>query len=406
MHVVAISVVKNEIDIVEPFVRHTLACVDRLLVLDNGSTDGTRQLLQELVSEGLAVEVLDDPEPGHYQWRRMTGLMREHAIERCRADWVVPLDADEFLVCPDVKLLLHSMDNRLLGLPWRTYVPGPGDPPDELNPVRRIGQRLKHESHPWIKVMVPAALGRQPAAMLDQGSHRLFLDGIAVSPVINGSGALAHFPGRSPEQFACKVAMKHLQYLAMTEREAAWGFHYQGPAARLRQGRHDFDKAFQDTILHYSLPESESFVPELVLDPVPYAGGELRYTTVDTEPRLLTTLWDAAEDLARRHAELAGHQRAGVAARAAATAALATAEAVHAAAADAAAREALEVELAREVARGARLTAELRQRDAAIRAMQPDAERWRRSWSCRLSQLIDAAGRWTRRCLRKRVSST
>lgn len=314
MRIVAISLVKNEVDIVEPFVRHAVARVDRLIVLDNGSTDGTRQILQHLVNEGLAIDVIDDPEPGFYQARRMTNLMRDHALERCRADWVVPLDADEFLVGPDLKSIVRSIDDRPFGLQWQTYVPDPADRPEELNPVRRIRHRLKQEERLWIKVMVPAVLGRQPGTAFDHGSHQFIRESLPVPPVLGGSSLLAHFPGRSPDQFASKLAMKHMQYLAMTERAAHWGFHYRSPTARLRQGCPNFEAAFRDMILRYNLTDDQPFAPEVVLDPLAYAGGDLRYLHANGESRLLATLWDCAEDFARRHAELSRCQKTAEAA--------------------------------------------------------------------------------------------
>jgi len=48
MRLVAVSIVKNEADIIEPFVRHTLAWVDHHLVFDHDSTDGTREILGAL----------------------------------------------------------------------------------------------------------------------------------------------------------------------------------------------------------------------------------------------------------------------------------------------------------------------------------------------------------------------
>src|SRR5262249_25036579 len=96
---VAISTVKNEIDIVEAFVRHTMNFVDHLVVADNGSTDGTLEILRGLEAEGLPLTVSVDPSAGKYLSQRMTRLMRE-AVQRHAADWVVPLDADEFLIVP------------------------------------------------------------------------------------------------------------------------------------------------------------------------------------------------------------------------------------------------------------------------------------------------------------------
>jgi len=64
--IVAITTAKNEIDIVEAFVRHTLAVVNHLVILDNGSTDGTLAVLRALEREGLALTIIEDPSTGKY----------------------------------------------------------------------------------------------------------------------------------------------------------------------------------------------------------------------------------------------------------------------------------------------------------------------------------------------------
>ena len=94
MTVVGVTMVRDEADIIETAVRHHLAegC-DRVIVADNLSTDGTRTILDRL-AETLPVTVVDDPEKGYYQARKMTRLARQ-ALE-AGADWVVPFDADEF----------------------------------------------------------------------------------------------------------------------------------------------------------------------------------------------------------------------------------------------------------------------------------------------------------------------
>ena len=79
------------------------------------------------------------------------------------------------------------------------------------------------------------------AAIDDRDISRPFVAQIA-------QGFLAHFPGRSPDQFALKVSIKHVQYLAMTERAADWGYHYNGPVARLRYRQSKIAGA-PDTIL-------------------------------------------------------------------------------------------------------------------------------------------------------------
>src|ERR1700709_2012931 len=96
MRLVAVSIVKNEADIIEAFVRHTHAWVDHHLIFDHDSTDGTRQILGVLKSEGLPISLFTDDALGNLQQFRSNYLTRI-AVEDHGADWVLPLDADEIL---------------------------------------------------------------------------------------------------------------------------------------------------------------------------------------------------------------------------------------------------------------------------------------------------------------------
>jgi glycosyltransferase involved in cell wall biosynthesis len=58
MKLVAVCRVRNEVDIVEAFVRHHCAYFHKLIVLDDGSTDQTLQVLRALQADGLPVVVL------------------------------------------------------------------------------------------------------------------------------------------------------------------------------------------------------------------------------------------------------------------------------------------------------------------------------------------------------------
>src|SRR5690348_3868981 len=80
--------VRNEADIIERSIKQLWSQgVDRIVVLDNGSTDGTTEILQDL-----NVSVIYDAEATFLQRQRMTELTESHA----RLDeWVVPFDADE-----------------------------------------------------------------------------------------------------------------------------------------------------------------------------------------------------------------------------------------------------------------------------------------------------------------------
>ena len=96
MRSVCFSMVKNEEDIVESFVRHTLNQVDHLYIANNLSTDGTTDILRALVSEGLPITVTVDAEQALLQNEKMTAMYRISAKES-QFDFAFFLDADEFL---------------------------------------------------------------------------------------------------------------------------------------------------------------------------------------------------------------------------------------------------------------------------------------------------------------------
>ncbi|WP_430460505.1 glycosyltransferase family 2 protein [Thalassolituus sp. LLYu03] len=87
--------VRNEIDIIEDNIRfHAAQGVDCFAVMDNGSTDGTRECLQRLQSE-FDLHVIDQPDQNYQQALWMTQLA-EYARTQLKADLVISNDADEF----------------------------------------------------------------------------------------------------------------------------------------------------------------------------------------------------------------------------------------------------------------------------------------------------------------------
>jgi len=288
MKLIAISRIKNEIDLVEAFVRHTLAVADRLIVLDNGSTDGTRQLLGRLTDEGLALEIVDDPTPGHFQWQRMTRLMHEAATGHHRADWILPLDCDEFVIFPQGRFTppTDGPTPRPLVLRWRTHVPMPADDAANLNPVERIRHRLESEGVRVRKVIVPRHLAADPEVRLAQGSHFVAgADGEIEADDHHGA-YLAHFPVRTASQYAAKVLIMSLQCAATPHYAPEWSVKLRRPYEILRHDPAAATELFREAAQRYAVQDPE-FKPRPIEDPIPYVGGSLRYTPeVDDEQRL------------------------------------------------------------------------------------------------------------------------
>lgn len=107
--------VRNEADVIESFVRHTLRFADWLYITDHRSEDATREILSALVSEGLPILVTYYEQEGYAQSEIMTKQLYQ-AIDD-GADIVLALDGDEFLLSydgSDTKNILLSLSKDIL----------------------------------------------------------------------------------------------------------------------------------------------------------------------------------------------------------------------------------------------------------------------------------------------------
>lgn len=105
-------VVKNEQNRIARAIRSVLGSVGEMIVVDTGSTDGTREMACEL-----GAAVVEHPFNGDFSEARNVGL------KECRGEWVLVLDADEFFPLSPKLLLETSVDPVVAGLtnPYKGY---------------------------------------------------------------------------------------------------------------------------------------------------------------------------------------------------------------------------------------------------------------------------------------------
>ena len=99
--IVGVMLVRNEADIIRINLLHHLSLgIDQVLVVDNGSSDGTLDILQTLARGG-QVHVVS--RPGAFLQSAMASELAREAFLR-GAEWVLPIDADEFWQVPEGRL--------------------------------------------------------------------------------------------------------------------------------------------------------------------------------------------------------------------------------------------------------------------------------------------------------------
>ncbi|WP_439124516.1 glycosyltransferase family 2 protein [Marivita sp.] len=264
MRIVGLSVVKNEDDVIEAMVRHNLAFLDHLHVIDNGSTDRTRSILQALQDEGLAVSHEVNDALQHIQ----ASILSDHVNGPYAEDHIVLLDSDEFLICTAMDLSdLFEQATGPVTIPWVTYVPRPSDPQDDLNPLTRITHRRRREKPAYSKVLIPACVSRP--IEVTSGSHGIKKIKAEPHPVVK----LAHFPVRSPMQIAGKVLIGSWN-MSMRDKTRKEGYQWHALAEQIKEsGLPDLD-ALEEIGNSYAAKGPV----RLVQEPIATGAKKLRYT--------------------------------------------------------------------------------------------------------------------------------
>ncbi len=300
MRICCLGMVKNEADVIEAFVRHALRFADQICLLENGSTDGTREILAELQREGLPLTVIEDPIIGYFQSEKMTWLYRR-AVPLLKPDFVLLLDADEFLVAPDRAALEAALGSIRAGrygaVRWRNYVLRPeemdaagGDPP------RRIRHHLLPEhDNGQVKAVVRCDHAPPEQMVIHQGNHAIGTVDPALAPrrAHLAGLALAHYPVRSLEQIRQKVLGGWLAYAERNRLagERPFGRHWQlGFEAMLA----DDDTARAAALamnLRYGRVSPRAPLGEVLVDAPLDAAYELRFPM--RRPSVLRTLMHA-----------------------------------------------------------------------------------------------------------------
>ncbi len=302
MRIASITWARNEADILEAFVRYHCTLVDAMVIVDHRSDDNSVAILTLLQGEGLPLEIRESPHLDHRQDSTLTVLMQN--LARRGFDWVLPLDADEFIkITPGTSLRdILASHHTPLAVPWQTYVPTPDHLPSENHPLKRIQYRRSLERPQYTKVFVPTSLLHKNPLGLCYGSHHLQdrtkTPPSSLSGIPHPNISLAHFPIRSAEQLARKAFGGWLSHTLRQERHPKDVWHWKLFYERCSLQCPISALELQELAMQYVSEQDEEI--SLLHDPlpIPHEARLLHYPSQEAPP--LRVLACAAERLAER----------------------------------------------------------------------------------------------------------
>ena len=228
MNIGSFSIVKNESDVIEPFIRHNIRLLDHMHIVDNASTDNTANIIQRLKQEGLPLTLEYNYATNHPQIDAVNLYLQ--GLKGIAPDFVFLLDADEFISTTSREALHASLGKLPCGacgfVPWSYYVPLPDDDQSEINPLKRI--RHCHTPLDVIhKVFLPKVILDNRDFFVTQGNHKcVAADSPPFEHALLEGVSLAHFPVRSVEQLAKKIIIGEWALSTRNNRHPGEAFHW------------------------------------------------------------------------------------------------------------------------------------------------------------------------------------
>lgn len=289
MKIVSISMVKNEADIIERFIRVNSKVIDEFYILDDGSSDSTVRILEKLRnSEGTSITICplkDETARNEYRQSECMNWLLKFASNACfeKPEFILPLDADEFIFTPREVLeeKLNKLPEGSVGaLKWKTYVPCNGSltAKDKLN---RKFLPVQEEQYQEYKVAIPYALAGKVA--LTMGNHRVY----GIEQMVDLDIELSHFPIRSSKQIIAKALITANKFTMKKNRKKLEGYHITKIADEIRKSNYlltdaqleEFSLSYLGKMLPKKYGTSEDFM-KFNEDDLKYTPNEINVVSI------------------------------------------------------------------------------------------------------------------------------
>jgi FkbM family methyltransferase len=226
--------VRDEIDIIaDTLAYYRSVGVGDFIVMDNGSTDGTAELLRDLADKR-EITLLENPEHTHDQGKWVTH-MASLAAKDFAADWIIHCDADEFLWFQGGNHDLRSFFGRIPSAYNLVKA-------KRINMLRHASPALGHclldNTFPdYAAQLGPKACHRpHPDAIVADGNHHV--SGFPIQEFEETSHiVMYHYPFRSYQQYQSKIVKGAEALQNNTRLSPKVGGHWRSYYNLYKQGR-------------------------------------------------------------------------------------------------------------------------------------------------------------------------
>jgi glycosyltransferase involved in cell wall biosynthesis len=246
MKTAAVTMVKNECDIIELFIKINSRVFDFIHVLDHMSDDGTSEIVKRMQDRNYPIKYSLLSDTGFQQSAVITQAVNEIAAQD-DFDYIMPLDADEFLSSnlpgyhPN-EVIRSCITKAQFGLiPMFNYYPIKNEFQKSYAPLYENFVKRKHEPNLFHKVIVGNEFAK--GCRVFEGNHSANNPSLDIKPVFLPL-SVQHVPVRSAAQITRKALLGDH---ALNLKQNKWkgeGFHWTRIAETIR--KKDFDLTDDD----------------------------------------------------------------------------------------------------------------------------------------------------------------
>jgi hypothetical protein len=253
-----ITMVKNESDVIELFLKINLRSVDKIFVIDHRSEDGTFEIAKEMQKIYPQIELFFNVNKEFNQSQVITEAVRRIASQNI-FDYLIPLDADEF-ICEtypiDFREILSSSvgDKEAVLIPWETYCPTSLDYFNSDSPLYNCFKKRSSEPNQFYKVILGNEFAKE--CVVSEGNHTAFSEKYQQPNKVFLNIKLKHVPVRSSEQLVRKALMGSYALALKVGRKSDEGYHWDEIASIVRSNGYKLGlEQLSNIALHYAAPK-------------------------------------------------------------------------------------------------------------------------------------------------------